>query len=217
MKHADAANLPCAALQISSFLQRAVASGQLLRSPWDAGMGMTDWPFCPLLPAQADKLFLYEHFAPLGAILSVRVLTDDTGDCRGVGFVNYADPRAARQAGPETNGKQSSTFDNTKTRPSIISQSMRTNIHSWLCPALSATPTRAPPTWRFSDTACNCLNACSCAAQQPRTSAGHNTICMCRSLRRVMAAVQAHMTSYFVASSHSLVPAVQLLFLKIGR
>ena len=47
---------------------------------------------------QADKLFLYEKFAPLGAILSVRVLTDETGSCRGVGFVNYADPRAASQA-----------------------------------------------------------------------------------------------------------------------
>ena len=47
---------------------------------------------------QADKLYLYEKFAPLGAVLSVRVLTDETGNCRGVGFVNYADPRAASQA-----------------------------------------------------------------------------------------------------------------------
>lgn len=56
------------------------------------------------LPPEADKLFLYEHFAPLGAILSVRLLTDDSGACRGVGFVNYADPCSASQAAASLNG-----------------------------------------------------------------------------------------------------------------
>lgn len=33
------------------------------------------------LPLNADKLFLYERFAPFGAILSVKVLTDEeTGE-----------------------------------------------------------------------------------------------------------------------------------------
>lgn len=53
---------------------------------------------------QADKLFLYEHFAPLGAILSVNVLTDEGGACRGVGFVNFADTRAAAAAAAALNG-----------------------------------------------------------------------------------------------------------------
>ena len=51
------------------------------------------------LPPDADKLYLYERFAPHGAILSVKVLVDDqTGKCRGVGFVNYADPNSALSA-----------------------------------------------------------------------------------------------------------------------
>ena len=56
------------------------------------------------LSLQADKLFLYEHFAPLGAILSVNVLTNDSGACRGVGFVNFADKRAAAAAAAALNG-----------------------------------------------------------------------------------------------------------------
>ena len=58
------------------------------------------------VPAQADKLFLYEHFAPLGAVLSVRVLTDESGACRGVGFVNYADARAAAAAAASLSGSR---------------------------------------------------------------------------------------------------------------
>lgn len=51
------------------------------------------------LPPEADKLFLYERFAPHGAVLSVKVLVDDqTGQCKGVGFVNYAVPGAAMLA-----------------------------------------------------------------------------------------------------------------------
>jgi RNA recognition motif-containing protein len=51
------------------------------------------------LPPEADKLFLYEHFAPHGPVLSVRILNDEqTGKCRGVGFVNYADPTSALAA-----------------------------------------------------------------------------------------------------------------------
>ncbi len=52
----------------------------------------------PPLTAQADRLYLYEFFAPHGAVLSVRVLTDDAGACRGVGFVNYADNSSALAA-----------------------------------------------------------------------------------------------------------------------
>ena len=52
-----------------------------------------------LCPAtQADRLYLYEFFAPHGAVLSVRVLTDEGGACRGVGFVNYADNTSALAA-----------------------------------------------------------------------------------------------------------------------
>lgn len=47
---------------------------------------------------QADRLYLYEFFAPLGAVLSVRVLEDVNGRCRGVGFVNYADNTSALAA-----------------------------------------------------------------------------------------------------------------------
>lgn len=42
------------------------------------------------LPAEATKLTLYEIFAPFGAIRSVKVLVDETGKCKGVGFVNYS-------------------------------------------------------------------------------------------------------------------------------
>lgn len=51
------------------------------------------------LHPDADKLFLYERFAPYGAILSVKILYDtQTGLCRGVGFVNYSDNQAALKA-----------------------------------------------------------------------------------------------------------------------
>jgi hypothetical protein len=51
------------------------------------------------LPANADKLFLYERFAPYGAVLSVKVLHDTpTGQCRGVGFVNFTDHASAVRA-----------------------------------------------------------------------------------------------------------------------
>lgn len=51
------------------------------------------------LPPDADKLFLYENFATYGAILSVKVLHDpQTGQCRGVGFVNYSDHQSAVRA-----------------------------------------------------------------------------------------------------------------------
>lgn len=59
------------------------------------------------LPPSCDKLLLYEHFAPQGAILSVKVLTDSgTGLCRGVGFVNYATPMAAMSAVHALHGLQ---------------------------------------------------------------------------------------------------------------
>lgn len=66
-------------------------------------MGGGNTPYTSLyvknLPPEADKLFLYEKFAPHGAIASVRVMTDDvTGTCKGVGFVNYVDHAAALDA-----------------------------------------------------------------------------------------------------------------------
>jgi len=64
------------------------------------------------LPDDATKLLLYERFAPFGAILSVKVLTDpQSGTSRGVGFVNYTDHTSATAAvralhGTVINGKQ---------------------------------------------------------------------------------------------------------------
>ena len=59
------------------------------------------------LPADADRLFLYEKFAPHGAIYSVKVLPDEqTGKCKGVGFVNYGDAAGARRAINALNGSK---------------------------------------------------------------------------------------------------------------
>eukprot|EP00878_Enallax_costatus_P002507 GHUV01002687.1.p1 GENE.GHUV01002687.1~~GHUV01002687.1.p1 ORF type:complete len:330 (+),score=66.62 GHUV01002687.1:218-1207(+) len=56
------------------------------------------------LPEPTDKLWLYEKFAPYGAVLSVKVLTNENGTCRGVGFINYGDPDAAARAVAAMNG-----------------------------------------------------------------------------------------------------------------
>jgi polyadenylate-binding protein len=53
---------------------------------------------------QTDKLWLYEKFAPFGAVLSVKVLTNEAGLCKGVGFINYRDQDAAQQAVSAMNG-----------------------------------------------------------------------------------------------------------------
>ena len=51
------------------------------------------------LPQEADKLYLYERFAPHGAILGIKVLVGpETGKCKGVAFVNYATCDAAMAA-----------------------------------------------------------------------------------------------------------------------
>ncbi|GAX80990.1 hypothetical protein CEUSTIGMA_g8425.t1 [Chlamydomonas eustigma] len=50
------------------------------------------------LPPDADRLFLYEKFAPFGAILSVKILEDEEGVSKGVGFVNFADADCASKA-----------------------------------------------------------------------------------------------------------------------
>mmetsp|Transcript_38000 Transcript_38000/g.84623 ORF Transcript_38000/g.84623 Transcript_38000/m.84623 type:complete len:438 (+) Transcript_38000:224-1537(+) len=50
------------------------------------------------LPPEADKVFLYEKFSPFGAILSVKVLTDEGGASKGVGFVNFSDAVGAAKA-----------------------------------------------------------------------------------------------------------------------
>ena len=86
---------------------------------------LLSWP-----PVQADKLFLYEHFAPMGAILSVRVLTDENGTCRGVGFVNYNDPRAAASAAASLNGEHAIVFPTPPcSRAGIIKQCLR--LQAW--------------------------------------------------------------------------------------
>lgn len=41
---------------------------------------------------------MYELFAPYGAIRSVKVLTDDSGKCKGVGFANFAHYNDAQTA-----------------------------------------------------------------------------------------------------------------------
>lgn len=56
------------------------------------------------LPQDADRLFLYEKFAPFGAVSSVRVLLDENRKCTGVGFVNYVDPACAKRAVLALNG-----------------------------------------------------------------------------------------------------------------
>ena len=58
------------------------------------------------LPHDADKLYLYEKFAPHGAITSVKTLADETGRCKGVGFVNFADNHGAMVAIQALNGSQ---------------------------------------------------------------------------------------------------------------
>ena len=47
------------------------------------------------LPPEADKLYLYEKFAPYGGVTSVKLLFNDAGDSRGIGFVNYVDQQSA--------------------------------------------------------------------------------------------------------------------------
>jgi polyadenylate-binding protein len=56
------------------------------------------------LTLQADKLFLYEKFGPFGAVLSVKVLANEQGRCKGVGFVNFGDADAAARAVQHMNG-----------------------------------------------------------------------------------------------------------------
>lgn len=53
---------------------------------------------------QTDRLWLYEKFAPFGAVLSVKVLTNEAGVCKGVGFINYGDQDAAHRAVAAMNG-----------------------------------------------------------------------------------------------------------------
>ncbi|KAK9836159.1 hypothetical protein WJX81_005649 [Elliptochloris bilobata] len=49
------------------------------------------------MPPDADKLYLYERFAPHGAIVSVKVLRDEQDRCKG-GFVNFANRVSAQSA-----------------------------------------------------------------------------------------------------------------------
>ncbi|GMH32581.1 hypothetical protein BSKO_00415 [Bryopsis sp. KO-2023] len=58
------------------------------------------------IPPEADKLYLYEKFAPFGGIRSVKVLEDEAGQCKGVGFVNFLDQEAAQRAIEAFHGKK---------------------------------------------------------------------------------------------------------------
>eukprot|EP00798_Chlamydomonas_sp_ICE-L_P006185 gene6185-2801_t len=62
------------------------------------GMAQTASLYIKNLPLEGDKLMLYEKFSPFGAILSVKLLTDEGGASKGVGFINYADPISASKA-----------------------------------------------------------------------------------------------------------------------
>ena len=53
---------------------------------------------------QTDKLFLYEKFGPFGPVLSVKVLANEQGQCKGVGFVNFGDADSAARAVQHMNG-----------------------------------------------------------------------------------------------------------------
>ena len=58
------------------------------------------------LPAEADDLFLYRIFSPHGAISSVRaIVNDQTGKCRGYGFVRYVHSKDAIDAIQHVNGR----------------------------------------------------------------------------------------------------------------
>ena len=63
-----------------------------------------DFPLPPGPCLQTDKLFLYEKFGPFGSVLSVKVMTDEQGACKGVGFVNFGDPESAARAVQAMNG-----------------------------------------------------------------------------------------------------------------
>ncbi|KAF8071377.1 PGLP2 [Scenedesmus sp. PABB004] len=54
--------------------------------------------YIKFLPETTDRLWLYEKFAPHGPVLSVKVLTNDAGACKGVGFINYGDADSALRA-----------------------------------------------------------------------------------------------------------------------
>ena len=58
------------------------------------------------LPSDADDLLLYRSFSPHGAIFSVRVMRDeDSGACRGIGFVNFMKRSEALAAIGALNGR----------------------------------------------------------------------------------------------------------------
>jgi polyadenylate-binding protein len=69
-----------------------------------AGAAADNILHCDAAWLQTDKLWLYEKFAPFGAVLSVKVLTNEVGLCKGVGFINYRDQDAAQQAVSAMNG-----------------------------------------------------------------------------------------------------------------
>ncbi|WIA32650.1 hypothetical protein OEZ86_003451 [Tetradesmus obliquus] len=77
-------------------------------SPAAAAYGSGGGGMCSVyikyLPEVTDRLWLYEKFAPFGAVLSVKVLLNEAGLCKGVGFINYGDQDAAQRAVAAMNG-----------------------------------------------------------------------------------------------------------------
>mmetsp|Transcript_128890 Transcript_128890/g.241075 ORF Transcript_128890/g.241075 Transcript_128890/m.241075 type:complete len:310 (-) Transcript_128890:56-985(-) len=69
---------------------------------WAAGMQISNGSdesnlYIRGLPPQADDLYLYKVFAPLGAIVSVKAILAEHG-CAGYGFVKYANVEDANKA-----------------------------------------------------------------------------------------------------------------------
>ena len=57
------------------------------------------------MPANADRLWMYENFARFGAVAGMRILIDEqSGMCNGTGFINFADQVAAERARQAMNG-----------------------------------------------------------------------------------------------------------------
>jgi RNA recognition motif-containing protein len=57
------------------------------------------------LPPFADDLWMYRRFSQYGAIHSVRAMLDaETGQCQGLGFVNFINYLDAQSAIANTNG-----------------------------------------------------------------------------------------------------------------
>lgn len=58
------------------------------------------------LPENADELYMYNIFAPFGAVLSVHVMRKSPGVCKGGAFVRFGIPEDATMALRTIHGNQ---------------------------------------------------------------------------------------------------------------